>query len=108
MDLVPFSKKHPDEFLSRDEGNIDILLKKLKLFLKKTRSDLGKGKSSRRKLKSRFNYEEELKNLKINQAGISSEEVAEEFNDILQGGLRHQDPLAAFNMIPAPLFDVVA
>ncbi len=108
MDLVPFSKKHPDEFLSRDEGNIDILLKKLKLFLKKTRSDLGKGKSPRRKLKSRFNYEEELKDLKINQAGISSEEVAEEFNDILQGGLRHQDPLAAFNMIPAPLFDVVA
>ncbi|MBM3184567.1 MAG: hypothetical protein FJZ64_04615, partial [Chlamydiae bacterium] len=38
---------------------------------------------------------------------ISSEDAAAEFNDMLQGSLRHLDPLTAFNITPPPLFDAV-
>lgn len=108
MNLIPFSRKHKDEFLSRSEGNFNILIDKINLFYTCTRSDIGDGSSPRRKIDFRFDYEEELNDVKINCKGITTEEVASEFNDILQGCIRHQDPLTAFNLIPAPMLDVVA
>lgn len=108
MGLTPFSQKYPDDFLSRREDNTEVLIGKLKLFLDSTRQDIGDGKNSRRSFEERFSYAEELKQVKISETGISSEEVAKEFNDLLKGTLRHQDPTASFNLIPAPLLDTLA
>jgi glutamate/tyrosine decarboxylase-like PLP-dependent enzyme len=108
MNLVPFSTSYPHEFLSRTEDNFPLLLEKLKLFYDHTRDDIGDGSVSRRKLKGRFNYEEELKGLSINQKGVSTEEAAAEFNEMIQGCMRHNDPTTAFNLNPSPLFDIVA
>ncbi len=108
MSLTRFSDKFPNEFLSRTEDNFNVLQSKLSMFYRKTRADIRSGNISRRNLDMRFNYEEELKNVKINQKGITTEEVAFEFNDILQGSIRHQDPKTAFNLIPAPLLDTIA
>lgn len=108
LPLIPFSKRYSENFLSRTEDNFDILLDKIKIFYKKTRNDIKDGKISRRNLNNKFNYKEELKEVKINQKSISSEKVASEFNDMLKGCIRHQDPTAAFNIIPTPLFDTVA
>ena len=108
MDLTPFSKKHLNEFISRNEWNFNVLLEKIAVFHNKTRDAIGDGAASRRKIDYRFNYDEELSDVKINQKGITTDEVAEEFNDMLQGCMRHQDPTAAFNLIPAPLLDAVA
>lgn len=108
MKLIPFSERYPNEFLSRDEGNFKILVDKLSKFHSKTISDIGNGKTSRRKIDGRFCYEDELRHVKINQEGISTEEVIVEFNDILRGCIRQHDPMAAFNIFPSPLFDAVA
>ena len=108
MPLIPFSKKHPGEFLDRTEDNFTTLLEKIKLFHNETKGDIQERSASRRKLNSRFSYQEELKNIRINQKGISTDEVILEFNDMLSGCIRHQDPTAAFNIIPSPLFDSVA
>lgn len=108
MGLVPFSQQYPNEFLSRREDNIEILLKKIQLFFNTSQHDTGGGVKSRRVLTRRFNYGEELSAISIKEEGISSEEVALEFSDLLQGSIRHQDPTTAFNIIPAPLLDVVA
>ena len=108
MNIVPFSKRYPNEFLSRTEENFNLFLEKLKLFYDQTRADIGDGKIARRKLHGRFNYTNELNDLSINQKGITSEEVVIEFNDMIRGCMRHQDPMTAFNIIPSPLLDVVA
>lgn len=108
MPFMPFSKKKSNEFLSRTEDNFNILIDKIQLFYKKTRFDIGEGNSARRKLKDRFDYEDELNDINFSQKGITTEEVASEFNEMLQGCIRHQDPRAAFNIIPAPLLDVIA
>jgi glutamate/tyrosine decarboxylase-like PLP-dependent enzyme len=108
MPLTPFSKKYPDEFLTRREDNFGVLLERIKLFHQQTRADIQDGTVSRRNLPYRFTYREELHDLKVNEKGISTEQVADEFNDMLQGCLRHQDPTAAFNIIPSPLFDIIA
>ncbi len=108
MPLIPFSKKFSNEFLSRTEDNFDVFLEKLKIFYNTTRPATQDGRTSRRELDHRFNYKEELVEEVINQKGISTEEVALEFNDMFSGCIRHQDPIAAFNIIPSPLFDSVA
>src|SRR5262245_34129570 len=108
MALTPFSKKYPNEFLSRTEDNFDILLDKLSLFYEQTRFDIGDGLRSRRKLDNRFNDDQETKNLKMNQKGITTEEVSLEVNGMLKGCLRTHDPTTAFNLYPTPLLDVVA
>jgi glutamate/tyrosine decarboxylase-like PLP-dependent enzyme len=108
MTLIPFSKRYPDEFLTRSEDNFDVFLDKLKLFYNKTRMDIQDGKIARRNLNYRFNYEEELRDVKINQKGIDIGEVASEFNDMLKGCIRHQDPTTAFNIIPPSLLAAVA
>lgn len=108
MPLVPFSKKNYNEFISRTEDNFDVLLEKINLFHKQTRLDIGIGKKARRNINERFDYNNELKDVQINQKGITTEEVSSEFNDILQGTIRHQDPKTAFNLIPSPMLDIVA
>lgn len=108
MPLVPFSKRYPDEFLSRTEDNFDKFLEQMKFFYNETRGDIQGGKSSRRKLGKRFEYGQELNDIRMSQKGISNKKAAEEFNDMLQGCVRHQDPTVAFNLIPAPLFASVA
>lgn len=108
MPLVPFSKKYPDEFLARKEDNFDLFLEKLRVFYEMTRADIQDGKSSRRRLRHRFNYQKELTDISFNQNGITTEQAAAEFNDMLQGCIRHQDPITAFNIIPSPLLDSVA
>ena len=108
MPLIPFSHRYPDEFLSRTEDNFDVLIDKLRLFFNDTREDIGNGQIARRKLKNQFQYDEELKGLKINESGLSTKETISEFNEMLEGSLRFQDPTTAFNMIPMPLFDAVA
>lgn len=105
---MPFSKRYPGEFLAREENHFEILLDKIRLFYNQTRADIQDGKVSRRKLSHRFSYEEEIKNLEMNQAGITTAEVTLEFNDMLSGCIRHQDPTTAFNVIPSPLFDIIA
>lgn len=106
--LIPFSKIFKNEFLSRTEDNFEAFLEKLRLFFHKTRADVKDGTTSRRNIDYRFNYNEELRDVKINIYGISDEEVASEFNDILQGCIRHQDPTTAFNIIPPPLLASIA
>ncbi|HSX13191.1 MAG TPA: pyridoxal-dependent decarboxylase, partial [Chlamydiales bacterium] len=108
MPLVPFSKKYPGDFLDRTEDNFTTLLEKIRLFHKETKADIQECSAARRKLSRRFNYQEELKNIKISQKGVSTDEVLVEFNDMLSGCIRHQDPTTAFNIIPSPLFDSVA
>lgn len=108
MPLVPFSSRYPDEFLSRTEDNFPVLLEKLAAFYKQTRDDIGDGTVSRRKPDGRFNYEEELHELGISQKGISSKEIAAEFNEMIRGCMRHNDLTTAFNLNPSPLFDIVA
>lgn len=108
MPLIPFSERHPDEFLSRTEDNFDTFLETLKTFYNETREDIQDGKISRRNLDGRFNYKKELTNLKINQKGLDTQEISAEFNDMLKGCIRHQDPMAAFNIISSPLLASVA
>ena len=60
MPLIPFSKKYPNEFLSRKEDNFKVLLDKIELFYKKTKSDIHDRLTSRRKIDGRFSYEEEF------------------------------------------------
>lgn len=108
MPLRPFSAYYPNEFLSRDEDNFFILLEKLNAFYKQTRDDIGDGTASRRKLNGRFSYEQELNEISINQKGITTEEAISEFNEIIKGVMRHNDPKVAFNLNPSPLFDIVA
>lgn len=108
MSFVPFSQKYPGEFLSRTEDNFELFLEQLRLFYNATREDIQDGKGSRRKLNNRFEYKNELKNIRANQKGISSKKIASEFNDMLQGCIRHQDPNTAINIIPAPLLASVA
>lgn len=108
MPLIPFTKKYPGEFLNRTEDNFNMLLEKIKLFYDETRIDIQDGKAGRRTLEDRFNYQKELKDVKINQKGISTKEVALEFNHMLSGCIRPHDPTTAFNIIPSPLFDSIA
>lgn len=108
MPLVPFSKKYPDEFLARGEDNFDVFVEKLRVFYDMTRADIQDGQTSRRRLNNRFDYQKELEDIRFNQNGITTEEVASEFNDMLQGCIRHQDPTTAFNIIPSPLLDSIA
>ena len=65
MPLVPFSKRYPNEFLTRTEDNFGMFLEKLKLFYDKTREDIGDGKVSRRILNKRFSYQKELKDIPL-------------------------------------------
>jgi len=106
--LIPFSKIYPNEFLSRTEDNFPILLEKLTLFYEKTRIDIGDGKVSRRKADGRFSYEKELKDVQLNEIGISSEEAITELNEMFKGCMRPTDPICAFNIAPSPLFDIIA
>lgn len=106
--MQTFSEKYENQFLSRDESNFGELLDKISVFHSKTKSCLGDGKVSRRKIKKRFNYAEELQTVEVCQQGIGTEEIASEINDMLEGCMRHQNPTTAFNMIPAPLLDTVA
>ena len=99
MSLKPFSEQYADEFLSRTEDNFPLLVEKISLFREKTQLESKKQTSSRRPLEGRFHYYEELQNVTMNQKGITTEEVAEEFNEMLEGSIRHQDPTTAFNMI---------
>ncbi len=108
MNLVPFSKKYPDHFLEQSEDNFDVFLEKLNAFYRVTRSDICEGQASRRTLNGRFAYSDELQDATINQKGISSEQLLHEFNDMLKGSIRHQNPNTAFNIIPPPLLDSVA
>ncbi len=108
VSLIPFSKRYPNEFLTRTEDNFEVFLEKLKLFYNKTRDDIGDGKVSRRSIKGRFSYQKELKDVRISQKGISTERIADEFNDMLKGCIRHQDPTTAFNLIPPTLLVAAA
>jgi glutamate/tyrosine decarboxylase-like PLP-dependent enzyme len=108
MKLIPFAEQYPGEFLERNEGNFNVFFDKLTQFHIGTRNDIGDGTNSRRRISNRFKYAEELKDCSINEKGIASEDVIGEFNDMISGSLRHQDPMTAFNIIPAPLLDVAA
>jgi glutamate/tyrosine decarboxylase-like PLP-dependent enzyme len=108
MPLIPYSKRYPDAFLTRGEDNFETFLEQLRCFYKETRADIQDGKTARRKLNHRFDYQKELQDAKIPERGISTDEIALEFNDMLQGCVRHHDPTTAFNMIPSPLFASVA
>jgi glutamate/tyrosine decarboxylase-like PLP-dependent enzyme len=108
MPLEPFSERYPDEFLDRSEGNFHVLLEKMRLFYAATREGVSDGRCARRGMGKRFNYKEELEGIRVNQEGITSEEVAYELNDMLEGCIRHQDPTTAFNIIASPMFDAVA
>ena len=107
MFLEAFSEKYPDEFLTRNEDNFDVFLEKFGIFYQKTRADIQDGQLSRRNLNGRFAYGKELEKAQINQKGVSTEKIAEEFNDMLRGCMRQHDPLTAFNMIPPTLLDAV-
>jgi glutamate/tyrosine decarboxylase-like PLP-dependent enzyme len=108
MNFIPFSEKYPNEFLNREEDNFDVLLSKINAFYNRAKSGIQDGTVSRRVLETRFNYEDELKKSIDCENPISSEEVADEFSDMFKGCIRHQDPSAAFNIIPTPLFDTIA
>ncbi len=105
MNLIPFSKRFNNEFLSRQEDNFERLIEKLHTFRGKMQ---GKRRGARRLLPTRFNYAEELKDVRINQNGLSTEEVSAEFQEMLEGCVRQHDPMAAFNIFPSPLLDAVA
>src|SRR5690349_7644821 len=106
--LIPFSDLYPNEFLSRTEDNFLVLLEKLKALYERTRADIADGTVSRRMPGGKHRYADRLADIRINNKRIATDQVVDELNEMLRGAVRPTDPMAAFNVTPIPLFDVIA
>jgi hypothetical protein len=100
--LIPFSDLYPDEFLSRTEDNFPVLLEKLRFLYDRTRSDIADGTVSRRMPSGKYRYADRLAGIRMNENGMTTDQVWNELNEMLRGTIRPTDPMVAFNVTPHP------
>lgn len=92
-------------FLSADESNLDILLKKIQT-LHSTLSD-NSSSSARRPIK-RFAYKNALNADFFNEKGHTSKQLLKKLKGIFDGTIKWHSPYTTFNITPTPLLDTVA
>ncbi|WP_236693236.1 pyridoxal phosphate-dependent decarboxylase family protein [Bacillus thuringiensis] len=93
------------EFLHPQEDNLEALLNKT-IFLQKALHN--KNHLNPKFASNSFLYKEEIKQMKLPERGLNSEEVLQSLVEMFEGSIRPHSPYALFNMVPSPLLDTIA